>query len=276
MIRSGETEADLPFGDFCRAVGQALALDLRAYKPEFLQPRIQRRRAALGLSSLRAYRDRLLVDDQERRRLRDGVTAGVSGFYRDPALFAELTRVHLPALRARAEGPIRVWCAGVGAGQEIYTVACLLADAGLLDRAELIGTDVNATALAKAEAGIYAADDLAAAPEHWPRVYFRRVPLGLAVRDDIRDRVSFRLADVLRPPPGADFDLILCRNVAIYLASPVQRSLYASLAAALRPGGILFVGSAERLSDPARIGLRRLARSFYARAADPALSEAAP
>lgn len=276
MIRSGEIGTDLPFAEFCRDVRSALALDLRAYKPEFLQPRIDRRRAALGLGSLRAYRDRLLADEREQRRLRDGVTAGVSSFYRDPPLFDALARIHLPALRARRGGSIRVWCAGVGAGQELYSVACLLADAGWLDRADLLGTDVNATAIAKAEAGIYDAVDLEAAPRHWPRAYFRQVPLGLSVREEIRARAGFCYGDVLRTPPQPDFDLILCRNVAIYLAPSVQRTLYAGLAASLRPGGILFVGSSERPADPDRLGLRRLAPSFYERLPDPLPVETAP
>lgn len=275
MPRSGEGGADLPFPMFCRAVGPVVALDLLAYKPEFLQPRVDRRRKALGLPSLRAYRDHLLADGQERRRLRDGITAGVSGFYRDPALFNELAQAHLPALRARAPGPLRVWCAGVGAGQELYTVACLLADAGLLARAELVGTDVNATALAKAEAAVYARDELEDAPSHWINAYFRPVALGLAVAAEIRRRVSFRYGDVLRPPLDGDLDLVLCRNVAIYLSPAIQAQLYARLAETLRPGGILFVGSAEWLDGPDRLGLQRLSRTFYARQPEPVTAEGA-
>ncbi|HEX2173251.1 MAG TPA: protein-glutamate O-methyltransferase CheR [Dehalococcoidia bacterium] len=261
----GAGRPDVSFADFCRLAVPVVGLDLAAYKPEFLSERIERRRTELGLPSLRAYLDRLMGDARERRRLRDGVTAGVSSLYRDPALWDELAHVHLPVLAARAGRPLHVWSAGTGPGHELYTIACLLADAGLLDRSDLLGTDVSLTALARARAGVYAPADFETVPPHWIDRYFRPVAGGLTIDDGIRSRIEFRYGDLLAPLPGDGFDLILCRNVVIYLLSAAQARIFARLAEALRPGGILFLGSAERPTDPESLGLRHVRRAFYER-----------
>jgi chemotaxis methyl-accepting protein methylase len=187
---------------------------------------------------------------------------GVSAFFRDAAVFDTLRTVVVPALGA-TPGTLRVWSAGCATGAELYSVAILLADAGLLDRAELVGTDCRLDALAAARGGVFPADALRDVGEDLRARHFERTPHGWRVASALRARTAWRAGDATREFAGGPWHLVLCRNLVIYLEPAAARPVLAALAAGIAPGGFLVVGEAERPSASA--GLAAVGRCVYRR-----------
>jgi chemotaxis methyl-accepting protein methylase len=182
----------------------------------------------------------------------------VTAFFRDPDVFEALARRVIPAL-ARSVNPIRVWSAGCASGAELYSVAVLLAQAGLLSRCTLLGTDCRPSAIALARSGIVDDAELAALPERLRAACFEAASDGrwrpvAAIRDHIR----WKVADVTRGLEAGPWDLILWRNVAIYLRTDTAGALREALANSLCSGGFLVTGRAESMPQ-----LRRVARGVY-------------
>jgi chemotaxis protein methyltransferase CheR len=187
---------------------------------------------------------------------------GVSAFFRDAAVFDALRTAVVPALR-ETPGGLRVWSVGCSTGAELYSVAILLAEAGLLDRAELLGTDCRHDALDAAHEGVFAAGALEAVDDDLRARYFERVPRGWRVAGALRSRASWRAGDATRDLADGPWHLVLCRNLVIYLRPAAADPLFVALAARLAPGGFLVVGKAER--PPAPAGLAGVARCVYRR-----------
>jgi chemotaxis protein methyltransferase CheR len=180
-------------------------------------------------------------DGAARGRFRRSVAISHGGMFRDPGQFALLEEVLLPRLLAGGKR-LSVWSAGCADGAELHTLALLLERFGVLDRSVLLGSDLLVENVAAARAGEY--------PE--------------AVRARLRWERRDLAAD--GPPPGR-WRLILCRNVAIYLAPEARKRVYETLVSALGSGGVLLLGRSERLIDPRGLGLRPAGPHAYERVA---------
>jgi chemotaxis methyl-accepting protein methylase len=190
------------------------------------------------------------------------ITIGVTSFFRDAAVFETLAREVIPSL-GRENGHARVWSAGSSSGEELYSVAMLLAEAGLLGRATLLGTDCSAPAIAQAREGCYEVPALRDVPQGWREKYFVLRHCRWQVCGELRRGAQWRKADLTQIVEPGLWDLIICRNVAIYFTPAVAARVYQSLAGALRPGGVLVVGKAEQ--PMAATQLRPLASCIYRR-----------
>ena len=189
---------------------------------------------------------------------------GVSAFFRDEAVFDLLRSAVIPGLPANRT--VRVLSVGCSNGAELYCVAMLLADAGRLDGAQVVGVDCRAEALAEAREGVFAADALAPVDEATRRRHFVPVSGGYRVADRLRQRVTWELVNATGFVPAGPWDLVLCRNLAIYLVPAASDVLFTRLTSALVPGGHLVVGKAER--PPAALPLTALGRCVHVRRAD--------
>jgi chemotaxis protein methyltransferase CheR len=226
------------------ALSAASGLRLETFRAEHVADRIERALAAEGVSGIDELAAVLRRDERSRERFRRSVAVSHSGFFRDPEQFDALESRILPRLLEHATR-LRVWSAGCANGLELWSLAVVLSRLGVLDGAHLLGSDLLDENLAVARAGTY--DVVEIAPALRLRVRWERRDLA---RDD---------------PPAGRFDLILCRNVAIYFEPAAKSRLHRMLAGALAPGGVLMVGRSERLSDPAALGLRRIEGHVYAR-----------
>jgi chemotaxis methyl-accepting protein methylase len=170
---------------------------------------------------------------------------GVSSFFRDAPVFETLEHSILPQLLATASSP-RIWSAGCSEGPELYSVAMLLAEQGALQRCELLGTDCRSDAITRARAGTYTAEGIKGVSETLLTRYF--LPDGRVWRASplLRTAIQWRSGNVLDTPEPGLWDLIFCRNMAIYLHAPAAGRLWAQLEQSLRPGGVLVLGKAER------------------------------
>ena len=172
-----------------------------------------------------------------------------TSFFRDFKLFTSLGEDALPALieRRRDVRRLRIWSAGCSTGQETYSVALQVAAAGWRDwTVDILGTDVSATAIAQARAGLYSQFEVQ-----------RGMPIGaMLARFDpegeawrikpwLRASTRFTVHNLLDPPPPGRFDMILCRNVLLYFSAEKRRAVLDRLAAAIAPDGLLMLGAGE-------------------------------
>jgi chemotaxis protein methyltransferase CheR len=183
----------------------------------------------------------LRADAGARTRFRRSVAVSVSGLFRDPGQFQLLEQL-LPALIGQRRR-LGVWSAGCADGSELYTVGILLERLDALERSFLLGSDLLEENLALARSGVYG---------------------GAQMPDSVRARVRWEQRDIVSAgAPSGSWRLILCRNLAIYLAPDAKRALHETLAGALAPGGVLLLGRSERLAAPAELGLEPAGRNAY-------------
>jgi chemotaxis methyl-accepting protein methylase len=190
----------------------------------------------------------------------ESLLIGTTELFRDPPVFTQLEDDVLPQLLRRPSRP-RIWSAGCSEGAELYSVAILLAKLGGLDGSRLLGSDCRRDAIERAKRGVYQPGDRefpATASRHWQLRADGRITISHA----IREALQWEQADLLSPRESGTWDLILCRNLAIYLEPLATELLWNRLTEALAPGGFLIVGRAE---TPRLSCLRRIAPSIYSK-----------
>jgi chemotaxis methyl-accepting protein methylase len=191
---------------------------------------------------------------------------GVTEFFRDPAVFEGLRAKVLPNLAVR-RGPLRAWSAGCSTGEELYSVAILLAEGGLLANSFFLGTDCRIEAIQRARSGVY---DAARLELPIRRKYFEPVGSSWRVIEPLRRQVRWKVADLGRSTEEGPWDIMLWRNLAIYLNPGPAETVWNRLAGALAPDGFLIVGKAER--PPSGLGLVPVCRCVY-RKSSPAVAQ---
>lgn len=224
-------------------------VDFSCYRRPTITRRVRNRMVSVGASTLPAYLEMIHASDEEAAALLDRITIKVSRFYRNAAIFDRIRGQVLPSLAGRAgAGPLSAWSAGCGRGEEAYTLALLMEDAGMAG--EVLATDIDRSALAAAAEGVYPEAALQELPIALRERYLERVP-GKAPRwrvaERVRGRVSFAVADVAEAPRSSPprFDLVCCRNVLIYLDRGAQQRALARVVASVVPEGYVVLGEAE-------------------------------
>lgn len=196
----------------------------------------------------------------------DALLIGVTGFYRDEMVFDRLRQTVIPELikkKAKEQGGLRVWSAACASGAELYTVALLLAEHGVLESSRLLGTDCRSTAIAAAARGIYPACFLEQLPPFLHDRYFVAHERGVQIDVGIRGRIRWQVSDLLSGVETGPWDMILWRNSAIYMRHESANDIWRQMVGQLRPCGLLMTGKAER--PPRDIGLRSMGRCLYLR-----------
>ena len=242
-------------------IQQSRGVDLRGYKRSSLRRRITLRMEATGAEDFAAYRAKLGVQPREFEELLDTVLINVTSFFRDPDAWEVLRTQVIPAMieNAGAERGIRVWSVGCASGEEPFSIAMLLAEAlGLADfcdRVTIYATDLNEEALKIARQAIYGPRDVEEVPPELLEKYFKKTQNHYAVSQALRNRVIFGRHDVVHDAPIPGIDLLICRNLLIYLEPETQNVVLPRLHFAMEPTGYLFLGKAEM--RPARSALFR-------------------
>ena len=247
------SEPDEHLDDLLEFLRVTRGFDFTVYKRPTLTRRLTKRLQDVGVDGYDAYRDYLELHPEEFESLFDTVLINVTAFFRDPEAWHALARGPLPKLLSRrdADAPIRIWSAGCATGEEAYTVAMVLAEAMGEDeyrrRVKIYATDVDEAALAEARTGRYAGHRIEGIPRELVDRYFERVRDLYTFRADLRRTVIFGVHDVTTDAPISRLDLLLCRNVLMYLIAETQQKAMAQFRYALRDDGLLFLGRAETL-----------------------------
>lgn len=244
-----------------------LGVDLNFYKGPQMQRRLGTYLLRTGQTTWTDFFKSIRNDPKELRKLKDYLTINVSSFFRDPPKYDYLRNTVFPELLGKNKQKLRVWSAGCSLGQEPYTLAMILSEiTGAMTQHYILATDLDRTALDKAEAGgPYTADDVSNVPPQLLEQYFTHEAKGYFVKPVLQRKINFKQHNLLSDPFENNFDLIVCRNVVIYFTAEVKDLLYKRFSDSLRVGGILFVGGTEIVSQATGIGLQTAGISFYRR-----------
>ncbi|HUP55558.1 MAG TPA: CheR family methyltransferase [Methylomirabilota bacterium] len=243
--------------DFAALLGrirERSGIDFSAYKDATIVRRLHGRMAATGHSSLAGYAQQLETDGEEYARLISSLLIKVTEFFRDPKVFDHLRTDTLPMLieTARRQGrQLRVWSAGCSTGEEAYSLAITLLEALGDDKGldvRVFATDIDGAAIAFARRGLYPPGALKNVPAKIRERYFLQTDGGFEVARSLRGLMTFGEHDLGARAPFPRIDLILCRNVLIYFASPMQRAALETFGFSLRDEGRLVLGPSETVA----------------------------
>jgi two-component system CheB/CheR fusion protein len=229
--------------------------DFSLYKPGTLQRRIERRMAMAShqASGIGDYLALLHNDATELYLLAKDLLINVTSFFRDPSVFALLAASVVPDLVRDhvADQPLRIWIAGCSTGEETYSLAMLFREEiesrKSSAKLQFFASDVDPDAVAAARDGLYPTTIEADVSAERLARFFVREESGYRVQSELRASVVFTVQDVLADPPFSRLDLVTCRNLLIYLRPESQAKVISLFHFALRPGGILLLGSAETI-----------------------------
>jgi two-component system CheB/CheR fusion protein len=229
----------------------SVGVDFRQYKRPTIERRVNRRMVLTRMSRLEDYVQHLEKNPAEIQALFHDVLILVTRFFRDPEAFEAISSVALPKIfdQHQQDGPIRVWVAGCSTGEEAYSIAILLieflADHDSSVPIQVFATDISDRAVDHARSGLYPASISADVSEPRLRRFFTKTESGYRINKSVRDVCVFARQDITRDPPFSRLDLVVCRNVLIYLSAPVQQKLMTLFHYSLRPFGFLLLGTAE-------------------------------
>lgn len=258
--RSGEQlspQDGMDVADILAMLRRRYGNDFSQYKRRTVERRIRRRMMLNHIKHVSDYVSLLESHGNELDALFRDLLIGVTAFFRDAEAFNVLKeKILTPMIRLKSpDEPIRIWVAGCATGEEVYSIAISLVEA-LGERAEssnvqIFGTDVNAEAIDKARLGVYPENIEADVSRQRLERFFVKVDQGYRAAKGLRDMCIFAPQNLLKDPPFSHLDLICCRNMLIYLDKALQSRLLRIFHYALKPDGVLFLGSSESTGDAA-------------------------
>lgn len=270
------TDAD--FSALARLVDEDAGIDLPDTKKTLVYSRLAKRLRALGLASFSDYCAlvRTPQGEEERRRMLLALTTNVTRFHREGHHYRHLREEVLPGLIARATAGdrIRLWSAACSTGEEAYGIAMELLDASRSIASfdvKLLATDIDDNVLQTARKGIYGRQAAGNLPGTMGERFLHADPADpgmVRVRDEVRALVSFKQLNLAKPwPVSGPFDVIFCRNVAIYFSAETQRRLWSGFAKVTRPGATLYIGHSEKVHGAAEPCFETVGVTTYRRSA---------
>jgi chemotaxis protein methyltransferase CheR len=245
------------FENLLEYIGEELEFESGFYNEAYLDRRITARLRRTDAEGYRSYQRLLERDDGEREQLLDSLSINVTGFFRNPEAWERLAPV-LAELTDRHR-TVRIWSAPCADGREPYSLAMLAMDHDDVahQRVEILGTDINPDILSVAREGVYETSQTTDIEEELEplsnyRRYIERHDDTFSVRDTVKKLVEFEQHDLIRGDPKADFDLVLCRNLLIYIDADYKTPIFRTIRGSLRERGYLMIGMTETLPADCR------------------------
>lgn len=265
LVEGDGASLGLPAGDgaehealrmeICALLRHQTGHDFRGYKTKTFLRRVRRRMQVARVSSLPPYVELLRQQPAEVSALFRDLLINVTNFFRDAEAFEALETLVIPKLfeGRGADDTVRVWTPGCSTGEEAFSIAMLLREHmdGLrnVPRIQLFATDIDDRALTTARGARYPEALLEGVSPERRRRFFVADAGSYVVSKEVRDMCIFSPHNVLRDPPFSRIDLISCRNLLIYFAAGAQNHVIPTLRYSLRPGGHLFLGTSENISQ---------------------------
>lgn len=237
-------------------------IDLDLYKANQMQRRLNNLMVRNGKKTLVELFDYVSADKERFKSFIEYLTINVSEFFRTPDKFSELEARVIPDLMAKSSR-LNIWSAGCSIGAEPYSLAIILKEQTPTTRHRILATDLDVEILARAKAGYYLENEIKNIPPNRKNSYFTKNDDKWYVNDEIKSRIEFKRHNLLLDKFESGFDLILCRNVVIYFTEEAKDKLYRNFFAALKPGGVLFVGGTEAILNFRDMGYESYLPFFY-------------
>jgi chemotaxis protein methyltransferase CheR len=250
------------YQQFIENIKRKTGIDLAQYKEAQMKRRLTSLYEKRGLKNFREFFQAMEKDEALFHEFLDRMTINVSEFYRNAKRWEVLEKKILPKLFEQNRR-LKIWSAACSTGEEPYTVAMILSKYVPLAHVSILATDIDENAIARAKAGLYTERSLQEIPEEMKKKFFKKEGMYYQIDEKIKRAVTFKKHNLLADPFGRQFDLIVCRNVLIYFTEEAKQQLYHKFNQALRPGGILFVGSTEQIFNPALYGFEIEDTFFY-------------
>jgi len=237
-----------------RLLADWIGLDPDTVGPAAIARAVRGRMEALGLSSPAAALERAATDPAERERLIEAVVVGESWFFRDPQVFAFVCRFAAMWATVPGRAPIRVLCAPCAGGEEPYSMAMGLLEAGLgPEQFAIDAVDISAAAIDRARRARYSANAFRNADLTFRDRWFRRDGAAAVLDERVRGLVRFARANILDEEFVAEalvsgrapYDVVFCRNLLIYLTPAARGRVTAALDRLVAADGLLLLGAAE-------------------------------
>ncbi|KIH83345.1 Chemotaxis protein methyltransferase CheR [Pseudomonas batumici] len=248
-----ERSSDIELRLLIEAIYLKYSYDFRDYSGASIKRRVQHALTQLDCATISALQERVLHDPAAFLQLLQFLTIPVSEMFRDPSHFLEIRREVVPLLRTYPS--IKIWIAGCSTGEEVYSMAILLREEGLLERTIIYATDINPHSLEKAKQGIftldsvrsYAGNYLASGGKRDLAEYYHSA-YGYAIFDKtLRENVTFADHSLATDSVFSETQLISCRNVLIYFNKKLQDRAFGLFHESLCHRGFLVLGSKETL-----------------------------
>ncbi|CAN5839945.1 protein-glutamate O-methyltransferase CheR [soil metagenome] len=225
----------------------------RSYAYASLKRRLWKRIHADGLPTVSALQERVLHDPQMMERLLLDLSVNVTAMYRDPNFYLAFREKAVPLLRTYPF--VRLWHAGCSTGEEVLSMAILLEEEGLYERARIYATDINELVLRQAKAGIFPLEKMQDYTQNYVRAggtrsfseYYTAGYDGAIFNTSLLRNVVFAQHNLVTDRSFAEFNVILCRNVMIYFDRELQNRVHGLFYGSLSKFGLLALGSKESL-----------------------------
>lgn len=252
------------FNMFKKKIASCIGLNLFNYKNAQMERRIVSLMNRNNIFKLDDYYKLLSSNKEKLEEFTNMLTINVTEFFRNGDKFDELEKKFIPEL-LKKHGSIKIWSAGCSCGAEIYSIAMILDKLNVLDKCTLVASDFDQNILNRAKQGQYSKFELGTIrPEY--KKYFKPLDNSgdkFQVDEKLTTKVKFERRDLLNGTFEKNFNLILCRNVVIYFTEEAKDKLYADFHSSLLPGGVLFIGSTERIHNYREIGYTLTSSFFY-------------
>ena len=235
------------------AMYQHYGYDFRKYARGSLRRRLWRRADAEGVKTISALQERVLHDPSAMEALLMDLSVNVTAMFRDPSFYVSLRKRVVPILRTYPF--IRIWNAGCSTGEEVYSIAILLREEGLLDRARVYATDINERVLGRAREGVIGLDRMRTFTQNYQRAggsgafseYYKAEGNEARIDPSLLQNVVFAHHNLVSDGSFNEFHLILCRNVMIYFDKELQDDVHKLFYDSLVKFGVLALGSTESI-----------------------------
>jgi chemotaxis protein methyltransferase CheR len=211
-----------------------------------------------GVRHLGELQHRILTEPEFFQTMLHHLTVQVSELFRDPDFYLAFRKRVVPILKTYPQ--IKIWHAGCASGEEAYTTAIILLEERVLDRTQLYATDIDATAIARAQEAMYPESDVASFEENYFLAggtgkladHCTRAYGGIALRSALRENIVFFEHDLVSDYALGEMQVIFCRNVLIYFGAELRARVTQLFSESLCRGGFLCLGSSEHF--PSRPG----------------------
>ena len=235
---------------FEQFLGRAIGLNAASIGPSAIERAVVARYKACKLDDIQAYWELLQNSEEEVQELIEAVIVPETWFFRDPQAFVALVRlVTRGTFQPDASRPLRLLSLPCSSGEEPYTFAMALLDAGLIvDQFRIDAVDLSARSLALAKQGVYGRNSFRGQNLAFRDHYFEATKDGYRLRDVVRGPVQFYRGNIVAPDFYADpagYDFVFCRNLLIYFDAATQKRAVSVIRRLLAPHGIAFVGHSE-------------------------------
>ncbi|WP_301108902.1 protein-glutamate O-methyltransferase CheR [Sporosarcina sp.] len=245
-----------------QGIKKKTGIDLSLYKEAQMKRRLTSLYEKKGFKDFKEYFQAIQSNQELLDEFLDRMTINVSEFYRNAVRWNVLEKKILPELLQNNKR-LKIWSAACSTGEEPYSLAMVLSSHVPLRDISILATDLDLGVIDRAKVGLYGERSLKEVPKPIVAKYFVREGQSYQVSDEIKKTVTFKQHNLLEDRYDTNYDLIVCRNVMIYFTEEAKDQIYTNFSKALKPGGVLFVGSTEQIFNPEKYGFESMDTFFY-------------